>query len=130
MIAVDTNVLVRALADDPAAPDQCVRAREVIASAGRVRVSSIVFVETLWVLHRHYGAAREHVAEVAAQLLSHPRYGVEGAAELEAALAIFAAENVEFADALALADARAVGCPLCTFDRKLAKLRGVELVSA
>lgn len=129
MIAVDTNVLLRALVDDPSAPQQCDVARKTIANAGRVRVSAIVFLETLWVLHRSYGASRAKVTNVATQLLNHSSYRIENAIQLEAALEIFSATDVEFADAVALADARAAQCVLHTFDRKLAKLDGVSVLA-
>jgi predicted nucleic acid-binding protein len=45
------------------------------------------------------------------------------------ALEIFSVSNVEFADALALVDARNAECPLYTFDRKLARLEGVRDVA-
>lgn len=128
MIAVDTNVLLRALVDDPTDPRQCTAARALIARAGQVRVGSIVFVETLWVLHKRYRAARDEVSRIARGLLDHPRYQIEASAELMQALEIFSANNVDFADAVALADARRVGVGLHTFDRRLAKLADATMV--
>lgn len=128
MIAVDTNVLLRALVDDADAPGQCSAAQALIASAGRVRVAEIVFMEALRVLHKRYQASRKEVARIALELLEHPRYQVENQDQLNAALTIFTTGNVDFADAVALADARQVRCVLHTFDKKLAKLDGAELV--
>ena len=128
MIAVDTNVLLRALVDDKDAPNQCAAAQTLIAGAGKVRVAGIVFMETLWVLHKRYHAPRKEVVRIARELLEHPRYQIENQDRLSAALATFAASNVDFADAVALADARHVQCVLHTFDRKLAKLDGADLV--
>ena len=128
MIAVDTNVLLRALVDDSEAPGQCAAARSLIAGAGQLRVASIVFMETLWVLLKRYRAPRKEVVRIARELLEHPRYEIENADQLGAALKIYAASNVDFADAVALADARQVGCVLHTFDRRLAKLNGAALV--
>lgn len=127
MIAVDTNVLLRALADDPSAPQQCAMARKLIADAGQVRVSSIVFIETIWVLNRSYKASRREVTRIATKVLNHPLYQIEGAAQLQAALDIFSGTNVDFADAVALADARSTSCALYTFDRRLAKLDGTAV---
>ena len=45
MIAVDTNVLLRALVDDKDAPNQCAAAQTLIAGAGKVRVAGIVFMD-------------------------------------------------------------------------------------
>jgi predicted nucleic acid-binding protein len=47
VIAVDTNVLVRVLADVDDEPLQAESARALIEGAGCVRVSIVVFVETL-----------------------------------------------------------------------------------
>lgn len=128
MIAVDTNVLVRALVDDPLEPRQCTAARELIVRAGIVHVSSIVFVETLWVLNRSYGASRAEVSRIATEVLGHPRYKVDNSRLLQAALQIFVGGKVDFADAVALADAQQAECALYTFDRKLAKLAGAKLL--
>jgi predicted nucleic-acid-binding protein len=128
MIAVDTNVLLRALVDDPEESRQCAMARTLVADAGKVRVADIVFMETLWVLHKRYQAPRKEVARIARELLEHPRYQVENQRQLNAALEIFARSNVDYADAVALADARQMQCALHTFDRKLAKLDGAVIV--
>jgi len=128
VIAVDTNVLLRALVDDPADPAQCAAARALVAQAGQVRVASIVFVETLWVLHKRYRAARGDVSRVARELLDHPRYRIEASDELSQALEIFSTNGIDFADAVALADARRAGVGLHTFDRRLAKLPDATIV--
>ena len=128
MIAVDTNVLLRALVDDPDDPRQCAIARTLVAEAGKVRVADIVFMETLWVLHKRYQALRKEVARIARELLDHPSYQIENHKQLSAALAIFESSNVDYADAVALADARQMQCALHTFDRKLAKLDGAVVV--
>jgi predicted nucleic-acid-binding protein len=128
VIAVDTNVLLRALVDDPADPAQCAAACTLVARAGHVRVASIVFVETLWVLHKRYRAARDEVARVARELLDHPRYQIEASDELSQALEIFSTNSIDFADAIALADARRAGVGLHTFDRRLGKLPDATIV--
>lgn len=128
MIAVDTHVLLRALVEDPTAPAQCAAARALVARAGQVRVASIVFAETLWVLHKRYRAARDEVARVARELLDHPRYQIGASDELSQALEIFSTNSIDFADAVALADARRAGVGLHTFDRRLAKLSDATIV--
>lgn len=128
MIALDTNVLVRALVDDPTGSDQCAAARALVARAGDVRVASIVFVETLWVMHRRYRVTRREICRIAREILDHPRYQIEGSDGLDRALEIFSTTGVDFTDAVALADARLAGLRLHTFDRKLAGLADVVLV--
>lgn len=130
MIALDTNVLLRALADDPAAPQQCAAARQLIAKAGRVRISSIVFVESLWVLARTYGASRREVAKIALTMLDHPLYQIGDSEQLREAVETFSGSNIDIADAVALVDAKRAECKLYTFDRKLAKLIGTANAGA
>ena len=50
MIAVDTNLLVRILADDPDQPAQVDAARTLASQSQQVFVPLIVQVETVWVL--------------------------------------------------------------------------------
>jgi predicted nucleic-acid-binding protein len=128
VIAVDTNVLLRTLVDDPTDPAQCAAARALVARAGQVRVASIVFVETLWVLHKSYRASRDEVSRVARELLDHPGYQIEARDGLNQALEIFATNSIDFADAVALADARRAGVGLHTFDRRLAKVPDATIV--
>ncbi len=47
MIAIDTNVLVRVLVNDPQATDQCQLARELLKTNKAVWVCCIVLVETV-----------------------------------------------------------------------------------
>lgn len=55
MIAIDTNVLVRILVDDPDAPEQCQQARDLVSSEKEsVWIAQIVLVETVWVLESCY----------------------------------------------------------------------------
>lgn len=129
MIALDTNVLLRALVDDDEAASQCVAARQLVASATLVTISAAVFLETVWTLSRSFGFPRKQVARVATMLLKHPRYRVQDPILFEAAVARFAASNIDFADAVALEHAVHGNVVLHTFDRKLAKQRGAQAVT-
>ena len=64
MIAIDTNVLVRVLVDDPGAPQQNERARASVTRAKRVFIPQPVQIETLWVLSRSYGFDRQALIDV------------------------------------------------------------------
>ena len=63
MIAVDTNLLVRILADDPGQPAQVDAARALASQAQQVFVPLIVQVETVWVLESGYGLSKEAVVQ-------------------------------------------------------------------
>ncbi len=128
MIALDTNVLLRALVDDDKAAHQCAAARRLVASAATVTISAAVFLEAVWTLSRSFGFPRKDVAHVATQLLKHPRYRIQDAALFESAVARFATGNIDFADAVALEHASRSNAVLHTFDRKLARLRGAQAV--
>ena len=128
MIALDTNVLLRALVDDEEAANQCAAARRLVASASAVTISAAVFLEAVWTLSRSFGFPRKDVARVATMLLEHPKYRVQDAALFEAAVGRFAAGNIDFADAVALEHASRNNAVLHTFDRKLAKLDGAQAV--
>ena len=128
MIALDTNVLVRIVMDDPQEPRQCALARALVETQTRARVSVIVFAETLWVLSRRYRVRREDIAHVALGILDHPKLRVDEAQLLRQALDILVAGDIEFADALALCDAQINACTLHTFDQKLGRTTGASLV--
>lgn len=128
MIALDTNVLLRALVDDADAPDQCAAARQLLAESRGVVISAVVFLETLWTLSRSFGYSRAQVCRVGALLLDHPRYHVRSEDLCAAALERYANSKIDFADAVALVDAGSGGCILHTFGHKLARLPGTQLV--
>lgn len=58
-IAVDTNVLVRLITCDD--PRQAEIAKEVLDKAEQIFIPTHVFCETVWVLLKVYGNAREDV---------------------------------------------------------------------
>jgi len=130
VIALDTNVLLRALVDDETAPEQCAAARRLIESEGAVSIGAVVFVEAMWTLSRSYGYGRMQVARVARLLLEHPKYRVRSADLLAGAVARYERAGIDFADAIALEDARSERTVLHTFDRKLARQDGAQLVAA
>ena len=55
MIAVDTNVLVRLLINDPNSQTQVSLAKALLKRAGQVYVPQIVQIEMVWVLETAYG---------------------------------------------------------------------------
>ncbi len=128
MIAIDTNVLVRVLVNDPTAEEQCRLARELITSYGEVWVCQIVLVETIWVLESVYHFPKEQIILVLEKLSQHPHLHLEDAEKVKSAVTVFRASNADFADCLILHDAQRRQLVLHTFDRKLARLQGVKRV--
>lgn len=129
MIAVDTNVLVRVLVDEPSQPDHITAARSLVSEAGDVFVPLVVLVETVWVLESAYGLPKADVENVLEHLLANGAYTLEDEPRCNDALGIFRDSNADFSDCLILAGCRSRGLQLHTFDRRLAKLDGAEQVA-
>jgi predicted nucleic-acid-binding protein len=126
MRAVDTNVLVRLLARDD--PRQLDAAEKFVARGAWV--STLVLVETVWVLDAVYERTPAQLAAALERLLAHAELTLQDAAAVEAALRHFRARPaLGFSDCLILEIARKAGhLPLGTFDRGLAKLDGAQKV--
>ena len=128
MIAIDTNVLVRVLINDPLANNQCQLARDLINKAGEVWVSKVVLVETVWVLKSAYQFDKENIIFTLETLVQHPKIQLEDRQGLDNALTLFSATNADFGDCLILNDAQRLKLTLHTFDRKLSRLHGAERI--
>jgi predicted nucleic-acid-binding protein len=126
MIAIDTNVLVRVLVDDPGAEEQCRLARELIAKHDTLWVNQIVLIEAVWVLQTSYRFDKTQIALVLEKLSHHPHIRLENDAEVKAGLELFVHSNVGFSDCLIINDAQSRQLVLYTFDRKLSRLHGAK----
>jgi len=124
MRAVDTNLLVRLLVRDDAAQ---VAAAEDFVAAG-AWVSHLVLAETLWVLDAVHERTPAQLAAAVEMLLNHEQLAIQDPDVVTRALAEFRARPaLGFSDCLVLEIARKAGhVPLGTFDRRLAKLDGVQ----
>ena len=131
MIAIDTNVLVRFLTqDDPAqaaAASDFMRSLSVEAPGF---ISREVMVELVWVLERAYGHGRAEVSAALEGLLAAVELEIEAADDVGTALFRYRDEGFGFADLMiAAAGRRAGAASLVTFDRKAARLPGVDLLA-
>jgi predicted nucleic-acid-binding protein len=131
VIGLDTNVLVRYLAQDDRI--QSAKATELIeqrlSDENPGFISVVAMVETTWVLGRAYGLADIEVAAAIERTLQADVLLVESEQEVFAAMVALKQGRGSFADALvAELDAKA-GC-VCslTFDRKASRLRGFQLL--
>jgi len=124
MIAVDTNILVRAILGDD--PKQSPLARKAIENARDIMVPITVLIELAWVL-KSVGWSRDRIYQGLCTLALQPTIHLDRSAEALAALDDYKTGPADFADYLALHLARALGArTLRTFDRKLAKAPGAE----
>ena len=129
VLALDTNVLIRILIDDPRAVKQCAAARTLASAAGSVYVSQVVQIETVCVLESVYGFTRAELAEALGSLLGNQSFVLQEVDIFRAALGEFRIGRADFADYVILMQARAENIDLATYDRKLSKLKGTRLVS-
>lgn len=128
MLSIDTNVLVRMIAQDDVRQMKLAEA----AIGNGVWVSHLVLAETVWVLGDRYGLKRAQLIRTLDGLLRHPHLAIQDRDVVVAALDRFKENGkIEFADCLILEIARKAGhTPLATFDRDLAKLEGVERLAS
>lgn len=127
MIGIDTNVLVRYLAQDD--PRQSPRATELIeqrlTEGNPGFISLVAMVETVWVLARAYRLADKAVAATIERILQIDSLVVESEQEVFTALVALKDGRGEFADALIAALGVKAGCTqTLTFDRKALRLDG------
>jgi predicted nucleic-acid-binding protein len=132
MIGLDTNILVRYLAQDD--PVQSSRATALIedrlTEENPGYISIVAIVETAWVLDRCYGRRPREIAAVIERILQVESLMVEGEQEVFAAMVALKEGRGSFADALIGALGARAGCShTVTFDRRASLLPHFELLS-
>ena len=125
MIALDTNVLVRLLADDDAR--QCARARAAVAAAEaqgeKVHVNDVVLAETMWTMARRYKTPKSKIVEIVRGLLDSSTFEFESRDCFSETLRLFERSSADFSDCLIVAKNAAAGCrSTLTFDVECIKL--------
>lgn len=130
MIGLDTNILVRHLAQDD--PVQSAIATEIIerrlSGENPGFVSIVAMVETAWVLDRAYGLPAGEIAAAIERMLQIDVLVIESEAEVFTAMIALKEGRGSFADALIAALASRAGWAVTlTFDRQAARLPGFAL---
>jgi predicted nucleic-acid-binding protein len=130
MIGLDTNLLVRYLAQDD--PRQSAMAAEVIENRLTEQqpgfVSVVAMAETVWVLDRAYRLEADRIAGAIERMLQAETLVVEHEPEVFAAMTALRDRRGDFADALIGALSAAAGCTsILTFDRRALRLPGFAL---
>lgn len=121
MIALDTNVLARAIAAeaDAATAAQQRRARALLARGESLFVPVTVVEELEWVLRGAYDMPANEIASVLDDLLAVEHITVDRAAAVAQAVTWYR-KGLDFSDALHLA--QSLACEgLATFDARFAK---------
>ena len=126
MRAVDTNVLVRLITRDDA--KQATAAESYVTPGGWV--GHLVLAETTWVLSAVYGLVPPAIATAVEMLLNHQHLTIQDGDVAAAALEHYLRHpRLNFSDCLVVEIARKAGhLPVGTFDRRLAKLDGVQKI--
>jgi predicted nucleic-acid-binding protein len=132
MIGLDTNVLVRYLAQDDKA--QSARASRLIekelSEANPGFIAVIVLVELCWVLKRLYAATPAELRQTVRDLLDSRQLVIEQRDVVLTALQRLGEGKADLADALIAAIAADAGCDrTVTFDKTAAKLSGLTLLT-
>ncbi len=131
MIGLDTNVLVRYIAqDDPKQSPRATRLIESLTAEAPGYVSVVAVVELVWVLSGCYGSSRAELCAVLKTLLRAKGIVVSNADTVWKALRMFADGKADFADCLIERFANEAGCShTSTFDRDAAKHCGMQLLA-
>jgi predicted nucleic-acid-binding protein len=130
MIGLDTNVLVRYIADDDASQSAIVaKVMESLSSESPGFVPLVVMAELVWVLQFAYRFNKHEIAEVIEKLLRSAELLIENAEIVAQALREFRASRADFADCLIERCAHAAGCQhTVTFDRRAATIGSMQLI--
>jgi len=133
MIGLDTNILVRYLAQDD--PTQSAIATDIMESRITEEnpgfISVVAMVETVWVLDRAYGLASSEIAAALERILQADTLVVESEQEVFQATMALKEKRGSFADALIGAlDAKAGCTRTLTFDKSALGLPGFELAAS
>lgn len=131
MTGLDTNVLVRYLAQDD--PIQSPVATQIIEhqltaeSPGFISLATMV--ETVWVLERVYALSRHEIATAIEHVLQADTFVVQNEQEAFTAMMALKTEAGSFSDALIGALGAWAGCDVTlTFDKKASRLKHFRLL--
>ncbi|MXY45393.1 MAG: type II toxin-antitoxin system VapC family toxin [Chloroflexi bacterium] len=131
MIAIDTNVLVRYITQDiPEQAKTAARLLDRLTPNYPGFVSREVVIETVWVLERSYGFSRAQTAEVLTTLVGAESLIIEEDDSVARATFVYEQGGADFSDLAILLASQRAGCErVYTFDRRFARIDGVELLN-
>ena len=132
MIGIDTNVLVRYLAQDD--PPQSALAEEFIENYCSEKhpafINHIVLCETVWILDRCYHADKDTIANILGEILKTEQFRIQNVEMVWRALREFKKSAVDFADCLLAQNNLGNGCEhTVTFDNKASASAGYRLLT-
>lgn len=132
MIALDTNVLVRYLAQDDARQSALATRliEETLSPSKRGFVSLVALIETVWVMESRFGADVPTVVGILDDLVDAASLEVQETQAVKAASRRYAKGGVDLHDCLIVSLAAQRKARVVTFDAKAAKRLGMDLLKA
>jgi predicted nucleic-acid-binding protein len=129
VIGLDTNILIRYFTqDDPRLSPVANLIIHGLSESSPGFISLVTLAETIWVLDRTYGLAREELVRILNGLLETATFRIQNELQVFAAMAVFESGTAGFSDALVGTLDTWAGCShTVTFDRKAARLPGFQL---
>jgi len=130
MIGLDTNILVRYVAqDDPEQSPKATRLVESLTAEVPGYVTLVSVVELVWILNGCYGSTKGEVCEVLETLLRSKELVVADTDVVWKALRLYRGSKADFADILIERLSNAAGCThTATFDRAAARACAMGLL--
>ncbi|MGO9265334.1 MAG: PIN domain-containing protein [Candidatus Binataceae bacterium] len=129
MIGLDTNVIVRYLAQDDVR-QAAVATRLIegsLTAEARGFISIVTLAEVAWVMASNYRATRVAVADIVEGLLTAPQLMLERADVIWRALRAYRDSKADFSDAVIVELGRDAGCSkTVTFDRNASAHPGFQ----
>jgi predicted nucleic-acid-binding protein len=130
MTGLDTNILVRLLAqDDPAQSQRAVEFLQTLSPEMLGFVYLVSLIELIWVLRSQYRMNKARLILGLEWLLNSAELVVESQAAVAQALGRFASVKADFADCLIERSCHAAGCrETVTFDADAVRFAGMTLL--
>jgi predicted nucleic-acid-binding protein len=130
VIGLDTNILVRYIAQDDAVQSPKATAlMEQLSETEPGFISLVSLVELAWVIQGCYSATKAETVAILEKLLRVQTLCVENADVVFKAVRSYAGSNADFADCLIERSAHHANCTrTMTFDQKAAKTAGMHLL--
>jgi len=130
MIGLDTNILVRLLAqDDPAQSQRAVEFLQTLSREMPGFVSLVSLIELIWVLRSQYRMKKARLILGMEWLLNSAELVVENHEAVAQALGRFTNAKADFADCLIERSCHVAGCrETVTFDVNASRYAGMKLL--
>jgi predicted nucleic-acid-binding protein len=131
MIGLDTNIIVRYIAqDDTVQSPKATKLVEALSNENPGFITLVSTVELVWVMQGCYQASKEETVTILQSLLHTREFVIENAEVVAKALSAYVASNADFADCLIERSANHAKCTCTkTFDSNASKMAGMLLVT-